>query len=58
MHPDYVRSRWWAGAVNYLAMAHFTFERHTGETYVWHYLMMWAECMENLKEEEANDCQT
>lgn len=57
MHPDYVRSRWWAGAENYLAMAHFTFERNTEETYVWHYLMLWAECMENLKE-EANDCQT
>jgi len=50
MHPDYERSRWWAAADNYLAMAHFCFERTPRNDYVWYLLLGWAECMEELKE--------
>ena len=50
MHPDYKRSYWWAAADNYLAMAHFYFERNPRSTYVWQMLMGWAECMDELKE--------
>ncbi len=51
MHPDYERSRWWAAAENYLAMAHFSFERNVRSDYVWHMLLGWAECMSNLEDE-------
>jgi hypothetical protein len=53
MHPDYERSIWWAGAKNYLAMAHFYFERNERSQYVWHMLLQWAYCMEELKEENS-----
>ena len=53
MHPDYLRSRWWAAADNYLAMAHFCFERNPRDDYVWHMLFGWVECMEKLKEEKG-----
>jgi hypothetical protein len=52
MHPDYERSVWWAGARNYLAMAHFQFERRGSPQYIWHLLLQWAYCMEELKEIE------
>lgn len=51
MHPDYERSRWWAAADNYLATAHFSFERNPDSEYVWYLLLGWAECLENLKDE-------
>jgi hypothetical protein len=50
MHPDYKRSHWWAAADNYLAMAHFHFERSSNTQYTWYLLLGWAECMEALKE--------
>lgn len=56
MHPDFERSRWWAAAENYLAMAHFNFERAPNSDYVWYMLLGWAECLDNLKEEKTNDC--
>jgi hypothetical protein len=54
MHPDFERSRWWAAADNYLAMAHFNFERNPRDAYVWYMLLAWAECMNNLREEVFN----
>jgi hypothetical protein len=53
MHPDFERSIWWAGAKNYLAVAHFNFERGADEQYTWYLLLGWAECMEELKEENT-----
>ena len=50
MHPDYERSRWWAGAENYLAMAHCQFERRGNPQYIWYLLIQWGYCMEELKE--------
>lgn len=50
MHPDYERSRWWSTAINYLAMANFTFNLGK-EEYSWYMLLGWAECLEELKEE-------
>jgi len=51
MHPDYERSRWWSTAINYLAMAHFTFSRGK-EEYSWYMLLGWVECLDNLQEED------
>lgn len=51
MHPDYERSRWWSTAINYLAMAHFTFDRGN-EMYSWYMLLGWVECLDNLQEED------
>lgn len=50
MHPDFESSRWWSSSVHYLAMAHFTFNRGNDE-YSWYLLLGWAECLEELKEE-------
>ena len=50
MHPDYKRSMWWAGANNYLAMAHFQFEGNGNDVYTWYLLVQWGYCMEELKE--------
>lgn len=50
MHPDFVSSRWWSTAINYLAMANFTFNLGK-EEYSWYMLLGWAECLEELKEE-------
>ena len=49
-HPDFERSLWWAGAKNYLALAHFTFERSPNSDYVWYLLIQWGFCTEELKE--------
>ena len=51
MHPDYERSRWWSTAINYLALALFTFDRGN-EMYSWYMLLGWAECLDNLQEEQ------
>ena len=51
MHPDFVSSRWWSTSVHYLAMAHFTFDRGN-EMYSWYMLLGWAECLDNLQEEQ------
>lgn len=53
MHPDFERSRWWSASVNYLATAHFAFNRGKDETYVWYMLLGWAECLDNLQEETS-----
>ena len=50
MHPDYKRSHCWAAADNYLAIAHFYFERNPRSNHVWYLLLGWAKCMEELKE--------
>jgi hypothetical protein len=50
MHPDYKRSHCWAAADNYLAIAHFCFERNPRSNHVWYLLLGWAKCMEELKE--------
>lgn len=52
MHPDYERSLWWAAADNYLAMAHFCFERAPRNDYVWYMLLGWAECLSKLQDEQ------
>ena len=49
MNPDWERSRWWAGAETYLAMAHFNFERSPNAQYTWYLLLGWAECMDELR---------
>lgn len=54
MHPDFERSSWWAAADNYLAMAHFHFERNPNSDYVWYMLLGWIECLENLKDEVSD----
>ena len=50
MHPNYKRHYWWDAADNYLAIAHFNFERNANAQYTWYLLLGWAECMEELKE--------
>ncbi len=52
MHPDYERSWWWASATNYLAMAHFCFDRNENSDYVWYMLLGWAECVDELTGED------
>ena len=54
MHPDFVSSRWWSTSVHYLAMAHFAFNRGSSEAYVWYMLLGWAECLEELKEDQEH----
>jgi hypothetical protein len=52
MNPDFINSRWWSGAVNHLAMAHFAFDYGYDQTYVWYQLLSWVECLDNLQEEQ------
>ena len=51
MNPDFINSRWWSTSVHYLAMAHFTFNRGK-EEYSWYMLLGWAECLQELKEDQ------
>jgi hypothetical protein len=52
MHPNFERSLWWASANNYLAMAHFSFDRNPNGEYPWYMLLGWAECMDELMQME------